>query len=73
MKTNLTQEQICDSIIESAQWWKSSNDITSPTHLNDLEDCLFAELEGTITDEDRDELYEKISELYWFIRKYDKK
>jgi len=29
------QKQICDLIIEQANFWKSSNDINSPTHYCD--------------------------------------
>lgn len=71
MRANKTQEWLCDAIKENVDWWKSSNDITSPTHMCDMEESLFSRLENVLTDDEREELNEKLQDLYWFIRKYD--
>lgn len=73
MKANKTQQYICDVIHSQADFWKHSNDITSPTHLVDIEEECFAQLDNLISDDDREELLEKLQDLYWFIRKFDNK
>lgn len=72
MKANLTQKCLCEVIANQQYFWKHSNDITSPTHLNDIEEECFAQLCNLISDEDREEFEEKLKDLYRFIRKFDK-
>lgn len=72
MKANKIQQYICDVIHSQADFWKHSNDITSPTHLVDIEEECFAQLDDLIYD-DREEFEEKLKDLYWFIRKFDDK
>ena len=71
MKANLTQRCLCDVILSQVGFWKNSNDITSPTHLVDIEEECFAQLCNLISDDDREKLVEKLQDLYWFIRKFD--
>lgn len=71
MKANKTQQYICDVIRSQQDFWKHSNDITSPTHLVDIEEECFAQLCNLISDDDREKLVEKLQDLYWFIRKFD--
>lgn len=71
MKANLTQRCLCDVIRSQQDFWKHSNDITSPTHLVDIEEECFAQLCNLISDNDREKLVEKLQDLYWFIRKFD--
>jgi hypothetical protein len=73
MKANKIQQYICDVIHSQADFWKHSNDITSPTHLVDIEEECFAQLDNLISDDDREELVEKLQDLYWFIRKFNNK
>jgi hypothetical protein len=73
MKANKIQQYICDVINSQANFWKHSNDITSPTHLVDIEEECFAQLDNLISDDDREELVEKLQDLYWFIRKFNNK
>ena len=65
------QQYLCDIVYEQLNLWKYSNDITSPTHLNDIEEECFAQLCDFISDEDREEFENKLKDLYWFIRKFD--
>lgn len=71
MKANLIQKRLCKVIGSQQDFWAHSNDITSPTHLNDIEEECFTELESLLSDEDREEFEEKLKDLYRFIRKYD--
>lgn len=71
MKANKVQQRICEVIQGQQSFWKNSNDITSPTHLVDIEEECFAQLCNLISDNDREKLVEKLQDLYWFIRKFD--
>ena len=72
MKANKIQQYLCDIIHSQQDFWKHSNDIPSPTHLCDIEEECFTQLCNLISDDDREELVEKLQDLYWFIRKFDK-
>ena len=72
MKANKIQNYLCDVILNQQSFWRNSNDITSPTHLTDIEVC-FAQLDDLISDEEKLEFEEKLKDLYWFIRKFDDK
>ena len=71
MKANKVQNYLCDVILSQQAFWRNSNDITSPTHLNDIEEECYTQLSDLISDEDREEFEKKIKDLYWFIRKFD--
>lgn len=73
MKANKIQQHICNVIHSQEDFWKHSNDITSPTHLVDIEEECFAQLDNLICNDDRKEFEEKLKDLYWFIRKFDDK
>ena len=73
MKANKIQQYICDVIHSQADFWKHSNDITSPTHLVDIEEECYAQLGNLINDDEGDELIHILKELYWYIRKFDDK
>lgn len=73
MKANKIQQHICNVIHSQEDFWKHSNDITSPTHLVDIEEECFVQLDDLICDDDREEFEEKLKDLYWFIRKFDDK
>jgi hypothetical protein len=72
MKANKVQNYLCDVILSQQSFWRNSNDITSPTHLTDIEEECFSQLCNLISDEDREEFQDKLKDLYWFIRKFDK-
>ena len=71
MKANEIQRELCDVICSQQSFWKNSNDISSPTHITDIEEECFAQLCDLVSDEDREEFEEKLKDLYWFIRKFD--
>jgi len=72
MKANKIQQCLCDVILREQAFWCVSNDITSPTHLVDIEEECYAQLGNLLLDEDREEFQDKLKDLYWFIRKFDK-
>ena len=61
MKANKVQRYLCDVIQVQQDFWKNSNDITSPTHLNDIEEECFAQLDDLISDEDIEEFQDKVN------------
>lgn len=71
MKANKVQNYLCDIILSQQSFWRNSNDITSPTHLTDIEEECFAQLSELIQNSDRKEFENKLKDLYWFIRKFD--
>lgn len=73
MKTNKIQQYICDVIYSQADFWKHSNDITSPTHLTDIEEECRSQFDNLLSDKEIEELSDKLAELYWYIRKFDDK
>ena len=68
MKVTDTQKDVCNVLIRTICWWRDSNDITSPTHLSDIEDCLRADFKGQLSEHETEILIEKISGLYLFIK-----
>lgn len=72
MKANKIQQYICDVVRSQLDFWKHSNDVTSPTHLVDIEEECYAQLCDLITDEEREEFINKLKDLFLFIRKFDK-
>lgn len=73
MKPTELQKKVCEHIITEARYWMNSNDITSPTHYSDLHDCLFAELEDDLTDEQFTELEINLRSLLNLIKNIEKK
>lgn len=70
MKANQKQKDICNTLIRTICWWRDSNDITSPTHLCDIEDCQRADFDGFMSDDDVEFFNDEMTKLYWAIRKY---
>jgi len=59
------QKQICDLIIEQANFWKSSNDINSPTHYCDnFESVISLDL----SEEDEEDLTNFLDNLLNFVK-----
>ena len=66
MKPTDTQKKICDLIIAQAHFWKATNDITSPTHLCDIEESVNNTDE--LSDSDKETLIKGITDLYFEVR-----
>ena len=72
MKANKIQQCLCDVIHSQQDFWRNSNDISSPTHITDIEDECFAQLDGILKDKEVEEFGNRLKDLYWFIRRFDK-
>ena len=59
------QKQICDLVIQQANFWKSSNDINSPTHY-----CDNSEFVRTLelSEEDEEDLTNFLDNLLNFVK-----
>lgn len=68
MKATEKQKSVLKSISSQLYWMGSSNDITSPTHYHDIEDCMTADLEETVDKETLELLVDKVQELYTIIK-----
>lgn len=68
MKATDIQKDVCNSLIRTICWWRDSNDITSPTHLVDVEECLRADFESELSEHEIEVIIEKMEDLYWFVR-----
>lgn len=71
MKPTERQQKVLDAIISQIRYWRDTNDIISPTHDSDIEDCIWAELEGVITDREIHSLVKEIDKLLQFLRKVE--
>ena len=61
-------KEICDLVKRQANFWVNTNDLKSPTHLNDIEEDVNS-IDG-LSPTDAEELVELVSNLYWFVRKF---
>lgn len=66
MKTTPKQKEICDLIISQVSFWKSSNDINSPTHYCDNSESVRS-LEG-LSEEDEEDLTNFLDNLLNFVK-----
>ena len=80
MKANKRQKEILEQIRSILNFWATSNDITSPTHINDVDETFdnlsfLSELreKGGFEEKELEPIKEKIIELYWEIRKIKEK
>ena len=69
MRPTEKQKAICDAIIREVSWWRDSNDIDSPTHYADLEDCLSADLDDLIGKSERYVIQQKMTGIFHVIRR----
>lgn len=61
------QKQICDLVIQQASFWKSSNDIDSPTHYCDNSESVIS-LELSEEEDDEEDLTNFLDNLLNFIK-----
>lgn len=71
MRANKTQQQLCEVILSHQAFWQHSNDITSPTHLNDIDEVCDLWLRDLLSEDEITEFKNKLEDLYWFVRKFD--
>lgn len=67
MKPTEKQKKIINFLIDQLKCWRDSNDIDSPTHNSDMEDC-FEELEDDISPTDISEFRRLVVNIFLFIK-----
>lgn len=69
MKTTEIQKKICKVVKLQSEFWTESNDLESPTHLCDIDECVGSlSLDDIITDDQSRELGDLLKSIYFFIR-----
>ena len=68
MKPTKHQKKICELIKSQASFWMNTNDISSPTHYNDMEESLDAMDE--LSEEEKEELLFALRNLYQLVKVY---
>ena len=69
MKATKNQIDACETLKVCLATWQDSNDITSPSHFNLIGTIVQTEMMDYANDELKDEIIEKMQELYRLIRK----
>lgn len=67
MKPTGTQKLVCEALIEQLQFWMHTNDINSPTHYSDMDEC-FALLSDCLSETEIEELTSETCNLFQFIK-----
>ena len=73
MKANETQKKVIDGITSLMGYWKSTNDITSPSHMTLIEEecnLLADELDIEYDDERLTEIEGKLADIWSIIKKF---
>lgn len=68
MQPTPTQKSIIDSVIDQLHFWRASNDINSPTHYCDMDECYQADLSEILTEEAIAQLTVITCDLLAFIK-----
>lgn len=68
MKPTKTQKAVIDAVIDQLNFWKSTNDIESPTHYCDMDECYMSSLEDSLSEEEIEELKSETCNLFQFIK-----
>lgn len=69
MKANTNQIDACETLKVCLATWQDSNDIESPSHFNLIDTAVHTEMMDYADDELKEEIIEKMQELYRLIRK----
>ena len=68
MKPTKTQKAVIDAVIDQLQFWRSTNDIDSPTHYCDMDENYAASLDDCLSEEEIEELTSETCNLFQFIK-----
>ena len=69
MKATENQIDACETLKVCLATWQDSNDITSTDHFNIIETIVQTEMMDYVDDELKEEIIEKMKELYKLIKK----
>lgn len=71
MKPNEKQKKICRLIKSTASFWMNSNDIDSPTHVNDIEEEVYnLDDDIDLDDVEKEILISNLLNLYWVVKRH---
>ena len=68
MKPTKTQKAVIDAVIDQLNFWRSTNDIDSPTHYCDMDECYKASLEDCLSEKEIEELTSETCNLFQFTK-----
>ena len=68
MKPTKTQKAVIDAVIDQLQFWRSTNDIDSPTHYCDMDECYKAALDDRMSEGEIEQLKSETCNLFQFIK-----
>lgn len=68
MKPTKIQINVINAVIDQLNFWKSTNDINSPTHYCDMDECYKASLEDYLSEKEIEELTTETCNLFQFIK-----
>ena len=71
MKPSEKQKKICELIKSTASYWMNSNDIDSPTHVNDIEEEVYSLGDDIDLDDiEKEVLISNLLNIYWVVKRY---
>ena len=62
------QKIVIDTIIDQLNFWRSTNDIDSPAHYCDMDECYKISLEDCLSEKEIEELKAETCNLFQFIK-----
>ena len=68
MKPTKTQKETIDAVIKQLQFWKTTNDIDSPTHYSDMDECYKSSLNNFLQEDEIEQLKLETCNLFQFIK-----
>lgn len=68
MAPTKTQKIVIDAVINQLKFWRGTNDINSPTHYCDMDECYKYFLEDCLSDIEIEELKAETCNLFQFIK-----
>ena len=68
MKPTKTQKAVIDAVINQLQFWRSTNDIDSPTHYYDMDECYKSSLDDCLSEVEIEQLKSETCNLFQFIK-----
>ena len=74
MKPTEKQLQVAKVIKDQGAFWGGTNDINSPTHFCDIEECcsnLHKDVGGVLNTSEEELLTEKLTDLYLFVKRLE--
>lgn len=68
MKPTKAQKATIDAVIDQLKFWRGTNDINSPTHYSDMDECYQSALDDCLSQDEIEELKAETCNLFQFIK-----